>query len=532
MSDINTWITAEQLEFLKEHRFDGSWEDVAKDFNRQFKEKRTTDAVRLAFGRYKDTDLTGEDFSWWTRGAFEASTEFKHQKGRFFVTGVMPLHSINKDGYTYTYNHVNMNAFRTLLNEFNTNEQRPVLLPMKAHTLPLEKSPSIYDPALTPWKEWFTAEAEFNQNLRAIDMRINPQQIQPLTAMEHADFDSSVIIASPRQHLEIIATGNSTHPRLMLSTGVLNFPGYQPNRIGRLAEKAHKMGGIIVEVDGNVFHQRKVMFDMDGGYYDLNTYHHFDGNTKVRVEALIFGDIHFGQGNPELQKAAVELIQLLQPRNLIFHDAFDALCINHHVNMVDKILRPSWARDLQTEAAAVRKLMNELKDAAPADCKIYWVDSNHNDFLSRYLKNKSYFNDEANFKLAHELQLVLLNGGNPVAHLLNLPYINYLGQNDDLFIKGIQCANHGHSGVNGARGTRATVGKSAPKLVTGHTHTPFEKGEHTGLGMWTNPRHGYNNGASTWLPSAGIIHADGSRQQIIGIRKPGTQSKYLYRLED
>jgi hypothetical protein len=523
--ESKTWLSAEQMEWLKLNRWEGEWETIAKAFNKKFKESRSVDAVRLAFGRNIENDLTGAEFDWWQRKSFDSNAAFKSGSQTYFVSAIMPLHKIIKDGYEYTYNHVDMDAFRTVVNNSKAGI-RPVILPMKAHTQPLEKTPSIYDPQLTPWKEWFTEEATFNANLRAVDMRINPQQIQPLTSMERADLHSSVIVASPRQNLEVVATGNSTQPRLLMGTGVLSFAGYQPNRIGRLAERAHKIGGIIVETDGKYFFPRRVQFDEHGGYHDLDTYYHHSGNKPVRVEALVFGDIHFGQGNAELQKIAKELITLLKPRKVIFHDAFDGLSVNHHLGMVDKIMRPDWAYSLETEAATVRKLMNELKEAAPKDCEIIWVNDNHGAFLSRYLKDRRYFNDEVNFEIAHRLQLCLLGGGNPLAELLKLDYIKFLDANDDLFIKDIQCANHGHAGVNGARGTRATVGKSASKLITGHTHTPFEKDDHTGLGMWTNARHGYNTGASTWLPSCGIIHADGSRQQVMPIEING---KYQYR---
>jgi hypothetical protein len=522
----STWITAQQIEWLKVNRWNGDWELVASQFNKKFKESRSTDAVRLAFSRYKEEDLSGRGFDWWQRQSFDSTREFKETKATYFVSGIMPLHTIDKDDYSYTYNHIDTDVLRTLVEQSKAGVQ-PVLLPMRAHTRPMEKSPSIYDPQLTPWKNWITEEAQFNVNLRAIDMRVNPQQQQPLTSMDKADPSSSILLASPRQNMEVIATGNNKHPRLLMGTGVINYAGYQANRIGKLAERAHRMGGMIIETDGKLFFPRRVRFDINGGYHDLDKYVHHSGVSSVRVEALIFGDIHFGQGNAELQKLAADLIKRLRPKALIFHDAFDGLSINHHMNMIDKIQRPAWAHSLASEAKEVRRLMNELKAAAPEDCKIYWVDSNHNDFLTRYLKDRRYFNDEVNFEKGHELQLALLSGHNPVDRLLGLNYINHLGPNDDLFIKGIQCANHGHIGVNGARGTRATVGKSASKLVTGHTHVPFEKDDHMGLGMWTEPRHGYNKGASTWLPSCGIIHADGSTQQVIPVRVNGSD-KYKY----
>ena len=520
---VKTSLTVEQLEWLKKNYYDGDWEHIAKLFNKEFKQTKSADAVRLLYSRHKKTDLSGEGFKNFTRDALENTKQVTVKEGRYFATGVMPLHQQSDGSLTGT---VHMGAMRTLLAQ---KEQQIILLPTLAHVKPLQGQPSHYDPNLTPYRDLFSSEVVFNKNLRVVDAQIQPQQKKPLTSLEDYTEQGSIIVAHPRQHMAIFATGNSTAPGLMASTGVLNYPSYQPNRVGNLAKTKHRMGGRIVEIKGDKFFQRKVRFDKDGGYFDLNTYHHFAGNKTSRVELMRVGDIHFGHHAEGLMQVLFEMITLLQPKILVFDDAFDGLCISHHLTMVDKILRPDWAYSLETEAAVGRVQMLRIRAVAPKDCKIYWTHANHNHFLMRYLKDRRYMNDEINFKLAHQLQLEVLEGRNPLAKLMDLDFINFLGPNDDLFVLGIQNANHGHAGVNGTKGSRATLKRSAHKSSMAHGHTPGEDDDMDILGHWSEDRHGYNMGASTWVPSTFIIQPDGSTQNLLAIK--GSNGKYEWRLK-
>lgn len=509
---VKTSLTEEQLDWLKLHYYDGDWDHIAKEFNKKFDEKKTADAVRILYGRHKTSDLSGAGFKDFTRDSLENTRKINTKEGRFFVTGVMPVHQL-ADGKLG--GQVHMGAMRTLLAQ---KSQEIVLLPTLAHVRALQSQPDYYDPQLTPYKKLFATELEFNQNLRVVDAKIQPQNRKPLTHILDYTGEGSVIVASPRQHMAIFATGNNTPPGMMASSGVLNYPSYQPNNVGKRAAAKHQIGGRIVEIKGDKFFQRKIRFDAAGGYFDLNTYRHYKGNITSRVEALVVGDIHFGHHVEALMKILFEQITLLQPRILVFHDAFDGLSVSHHLNLVDKILRPSWAYSIETEAAVARKQMLRIKDVAPKDCVIYWADSNHNNFLTRYLKERRYLNDEVNFKLAHKLQLEVLEGRNPLAMLMGLDFIRYLGPNDDLFVKGRQLANHGHSGVNGTKGSKTTLKRTAHQLVTAHGHSPFEEDDHDGVGHWSEDRHGYNWGASTWIPSTLGVQPDGSTQQYLAIK--------------
>ncbi len=520
-------LTFDQLEFLKLNYFSGSWETIAKKFNKEFGEKKSADAVRILYGRYRMEDLSDgpAPFHNFNRSAMDKSVKLNVKEGRFFTTGVMPVHIIEKHGEHYYTGLVNQDAFRTVLAQ---KDMTPILLPMLAHTKMGEKQPGHYDPALTPYIDLFHAEVEFNQNLKVVDALVTPQQIKPLTGMEDYTDESSVILAHPRQHMNFVATGNDKLPHLVASTGVINYPGYQPNRMGGKAAKKHRMGGRIVEVKGDKFFQRKVKFDKKGGYYDVATYYHHEGNKASRVDAFVVGDLHCGQHEEALFECMLEMIKVTKPRRILIHDFVDGLCVNPHLTDIDYQLRPDWAYSLQTEAALVRKLYYRIKAAAPEDCEIIIIGSNHNNFVIRWIKDKRWHSDKVNYWDGCTLALEVRDGRDPLQTLLNIPCAKFLNEDDDYFVNGVQLANHGHIGVNGAKGSRPTVKKTAPKLMTGHTHTPFEEDGHDGLGMMTKRHHGYNRGASTWMPSCGLVHPDGSTQQIIPIKN--TDGTYSWRL--
>lgn len=531
MSNIKPKLTFEQLEFLKVNYFSGSWAEIAVLFNKKFKESKSGDALRILYGRYQDQDLSGTSeipFAHFTRDSFDEVKKLNVKKGRFFVTGVMPIHIIKKDGDEYQTGFINQDAFRTVLAQ--QERAKPILLPMTAHTSLGEKQPSYYDPALTPYSSFFASEVEFNKHLKAVDMRVNPQQKNPLLDLESQAQDQSIIVAHPKPRLDFVATGNETLPRMMCSTQVLNYPCYQHNRVGIVAKQVHRMGGRIIELDGDKFHMRKVTFDKDGGYWDLASYYHYEGVKKGRADFLFVGDIHFGYDEEELNNVLFEIIELTKPKRILLNDSFDGAFDNRHYTMLDKMMRPDWAYSVESEANLNRTRLLAIKKAAPADCEIVLVGSNHNNRLVSWLKERRYMNDEVNFKIGHELQLILLAGGNPLAHLINLDFLRWLGEDEDYFVNGIQLANHGHIGVNGARGSRPTLKKTAKRVIHGHGHTPYEDGDAEAVGMWTRRRHGYNHGASTWMPSLAIGHIDGSTQQIIPIRNKPTGA-YSWRVE-
>jgi hypothetical protein len=73
---------------------------------------------------------------------------------------------------------------------------------------------------------------------------------------------------------------------------------------------------------------------------------------------------------------------------------------------------------------------------------------------------------------------------------------------------------HGHQGANGSRGNPNQFKKLSTKMITAHTHTPQRVDGVVTVGTSTHLRVGYNTGASSWMQSHAIQHADGKVQQL------------------
>lgn len=209
---------------------------------------------------------------------------------------------------------------------------------MPAHVKALKAQPLHYDPALKPFKSKFATEFTFNSHLKAIEAHINPQQINPLTGLkrlrihkytennqpgaEIKRLKTSVIVAHSKQMLEVVPTGNESHPRLIHSTGAITTPSYLRNRIGMIANEDHKLGGLIIEIKGGVFWVRQVQFDVkDGSFVDLGVRYHANGKAvPERAEAFKMGDVHPGHHDDGALNAIYRLWDIIKPKRIFLED--------------------------------------------------------------------------------------------------------------------------------------------------------------------------------------------------------------------
>lgn len=534
----NEKLTDVQLNWLREHYHSGDWAQLAKAFNKEYKTKKSGDALRILYNRYKNKDLSGSEvpFANFNRESFGSET-MNVKEGRYFVTGIMPLNPIGahmqfgKAVGGEMKGYVDPDAFLTLRDTVDSGFFKPVLLAGTAHTQLGQKQPNYYDPALLPWRDWFTSGVEFNKHLQAVDMRINPQQVKPLTGLQGIKTDSSLIVAHPRQHMRFINQGNEVLPYLHHSTGCLNSPDmYQDNRIGHLARHAHKVGGLIVELKGGRFFVRQVQFDDQGGFYDLGVYRQYgEKPITVRPEWVKIGDLHFGHHNEDLMRVLGEILGVLQPKRIIVEDARDGYSHTHHIkNMPDKVkrLQSDWGKSIKAEVDLVKHMMTRIEAMVPKDCQIVFTDDNHGRFLKRYVDECRYMDDVVNFEFGHELQLLNLKRRNLWQELID-PSKKYtwLHANQDYVVDDYQLSNHGHLGLNGSKSTKGAY----PKIADAHGHSPFIEDDHWRAGHWSQDRHGYNQGPSSWMPSLIVGYPGGYLQQIVPIKAPKDKKPFEWR---
>lgn len=478
--------------------------------------------------------------------------ENDYQDGTFFITAASPTsyldwspadHARAKLGDDVLAENLFEPGFKAVQNFLKRKKAELVILPMPAHVKALQKQPLHYDPKLQAHFGSFATEFTFNKHLKAIEAYLNPQQTNPLTGLkrlrihrytdnagkgdEIKRFKTSIIVGHSKQMLEVVPTGNESHPRIIHSTGTITKPGYLRNRIGMIANEDHKLGGLIVEIQGDVFWVRQVQFDtQNGSFVDLGERYHADGKvTPERAEAFKMGDIHPGFHNQKAMESMYRLWDRIQPKRIFFEDFFDFTSGSHHL-MNKKLTKVQIAKnspqfkDIPTEIAMAKKTLEEIWDKAPKDAELIGTSSNHPAHLMQYLDRGGYVNDTPeNYDIAHRMVVMALDGKNPLKEYLDPNNrMNWTDENEDYYVEGVQMNVHGHLGLNGAKGNKMGHETAYGDAMVAHSHTPSIYHNTFTVGHMTHERHGYNQGASTWVLCSGAVYKGGQKQLYMIIK--------------
>jgi hypothetical protein len=527
------------------------WETVRAAFNKKFKTDLSSEAMRWQFRVVKGGSVTKpkedkiphvhSDFTKEALGSIVKENDY--QEGTFFITAVAPTsyldwsdedHERAKNGEDVLAENLFEPGFAAVENFLARNKAELVLLPMPAHVRALQKQPFYYDPKLKDFRQNFATEFTFNSHLKAIEAHLNPQQINPLTGLKRLKvhkytqdskpgaeikrFKTSIIVAHSKQMMEVVPTGNDTHPRVVHSTGTITNPQYLRNRIGMIANEDHKLGGLIVEIKGDVFWLRQVQFDTkNGSFVDLGVRYHADGRTTdVRCLAFKMGDVHPGHHDQKALNAMYDLWDIIRPKRIFFEDFFDGASISHHLanKRLTRAKMPEHFADLPTEIREARKVLEEIWSKAPKDAELIATASNHPEHVTRYLEEGRYINDnKANYDIAHRMVVMSLDHKNPLKEYLDPESrMNWTGENQDYFVEGVQMNAHGHLGLNGSRGSKQGHELAYGNAMVAHSHTPSIFHDTFTVGHMTHERHGYNNGPSTWILCCGAVYKGGHKQ--------------------
>jgi hypothetical protein len=280
-----------------------------------------------------------------------------------------------------------------------------------------------------------------------------------------------------------------------------------------------------------IFFARQITATDDGDFTDL-FYRVEDGqvNKINTIAAAILGDLHYGQHDERVIDKTLELFEMLKPENVILHDVFDGLSINHHESKDPFIQFQREVEGTNSLKREIEEMLEGLKKFSKYNVSI--VRSNHDDFLDRWLKNTDWrkANTLKNSIEYMEYSALLLKGDAPngvIPYLINQKYPEFktLGRSDSLVIKGWELAQHGDIGSNGTRGSLLQFRKLNTKIVVGHYHSPGRKDGALSVGTSTKLRVNYNLGPSGWLQSHVIIHHDSKAQHINFIRGEFTTIK-------
>ena len=547
-----------------------TWDKIANEFNYKFGDDKSGSAIRHAMESPRGSSFLNN----LPEGAHAGigtiiknlknvkhkriiltsaapSTEFEYYKDRHGQTQKRPV-VITHEGA--------LKAIETFLGDNKGSEF--FIVPGRAHVRALEGQPSTFDRVIMQYKSRFVTDMTINENLKIFDAQINPQHIDPLTGLHHITgkengylFDredtngiigdhvknsrASLIIPHPKQMMNIMPNGKTTLPRLIHSTGSITGKQYYYNRIGRIAAEQHVLGGLIIDIVGKLFFVRQFQCNpKTGEFVDMGRRYHADGRvTTENALAMSFGDLHAGAHCEVALASALDMLELFNPEYAFWHDVFDARSISHHLDkdQVARHHREPWFKTLEAEGKKAYEVLQNIRSRSTKRTKNYIVGSNHNGHLHKYLTEKRYKNDEANFELATDLMSLYLQKVDPLRALIDNggrhpltahPAVggelkgdfNWLSTSEDFWLEEVQYGEHGHNGIGGAKGNQNSHYIAYGKAVVGHRHKP---GIYNGVfvnGTLTPYKQDYNSSQPLeWLHAHTVQYRGGHRQLIVEI---------------
>lgn len=465
--------------------------------------------IRKIFGSF--TEAKKEIFNIVTRNMFNLKVINK-DKGikKYFVTAAIPGGKVD-EGF--------LRSIETYIKE---NNAQLIILPMVG----IYKDAQFHDRILQ-YTDFFATEFRFNSNLVARDFLINPQVMLPLTRLKRfGQKQESLIVASPKQHMETVRVKANTTPHIIHSTGAISKPQYRHTTAGVLADQDHIMGGLIVEVENDsIFHIRQIQAGKDGTFYDLNKHYMHNSVDSCTAKVCVIGDSHSLYEDKIATTTFKAWCKKVQPNYIVFHDIFDAKSISHHLenNITEQVNRPINGQFLEQELEIAAKYLCEWRNELPYSTFII-VRSNHDEHLDRYLNECRFVNDRFNYKVSLELAGYLLDKKNPIEEWINKRYnmneIKWLKRDEDFIIEGVQLGAHGDM-VSLGWGKQDSIRKAEEaygKAIIGHGHCPKIFREVYMVGTSCLEDLGYNTGPSASLQTSCALYNGGQRQLITNIK--------------
>lgn len=357
------------------------------------------------------------------------------------------------------------------------------------------------------------------------ELKVTPTAVNPLTSKAGLTGINTGIIGHPKLHLETSPMPKTYRDKIMCTTGAITLPNYTESGAGVTAEGKHKLGFTLVEIrDEELFHIRQIEADEQGDFYDL-FFQVKDGKVTTNHKSLgiIFGDTHVGVTSEEILQKNKELINLLNPDKVVYHDILDGVSVNNHIHKRPLEQYERYKKGDHLIRKEFSKLIEFLHSVKRDNT--YIVRSNHDTRFERYVESMDWKRDIANAEEYIDMAKALLSGEADdgiiawkIRQEFGDKYFKCLGLDDSLIVGKYEVGMHGHIGTNGSRGSLSTFNRIPVPTITAHSHTTARKDDTLSVGTNTEYNLGYNDGPSNWLKSNVIVHPNGIAQQVIFVR--------------
>lgn len=362
--------------------------------------------------------------------------------------------------------------------------------------------------------------------------RVLPTAARPLSGMEAYTGRASGIFPHAKIAMESVPSMKEEQTKFNYTTGCVTRHNYSRTKAGFKGEFHHAYAALIVEVTAKGWWVRQINADSQNRIYDLDICVDEDGVTYDNtVSALIYGDVHVAELDPQVKKAtwgAGGLVDFLRPETQVFHDLFDM----RSRPWQDEL---SFHRQFEKHVKEQESVSEELDECHEvftytlhrdfAESVI--VRSNHDIKLEKWLDTSDYRRDlvNASFFLRAQLAKVeAIQAGDAKFKVLEwalrergLPdNVRFLCEDESFIIcknkgGGIECGQHGHLGPNGSKGTPRGIAKMARKQFIGDKHSPCIVDGLYVVGTCTGRDVAYTRGPSSWSPTHGVAYENGKR---------------------
>ena len=355
---------------------------------------------------------------------------------------------------------------------------------------------------------------KLNDNLSYFHNQMLPQVVDPFRGLApKLPRDRSYIVNATKVRFEVIGTNNPQSPRTMTSTGAITVPRYRTNvQTGVKALEMHTYGFTYVEIFNNKrFMTHPIIANSTGNFTHLDKKYHNGKVSNTRIKALILGDLHRAVMDKGAVSESRKQIRELKPKFVVLHDFHDGKSINHHEakNFLSQISRrvkqyDELEKELKDDLAFLKRLANDFPDV-----KFLIVESNHDEFIRKYINDKLFIKDTQNILFISRLldKIVYNKSNKPILQTAleavgKIPKnVKFLKQDEDYRIGGYLVSMHGHKGLNGSRGSYKTYERHNIKIVNGHEHTLrlFSNGATAGHLTDLSKQEYAKGGVTKWL---------------------------------
>lgn len=418
-----------------------------------------------------------------------------------------------------------------LVGTFSYNQNAFGVLSVKRGTKKPKETELWYDPVLEPYIKGSDRRIELGEGLVWCgEMNILPTADDPLSSLETYTHRKSAIFPHAKLAMRSIATMQGEGTKFNYTTGAVTLQNYIQKKAGLKAEHHHSYSCLLVEVnhEGNWWVRQIGAATATCQIQDLDVVaENGTVTTGNKIESITWGDLHATIIDPVVEELSQEMLDALRPSTQFLHDVMEGVSTNHHEAKNPHAKYKAYLRGLHSVADEVKRTIEKVAAYNRPWCKTLVVDSNHDNWITRWLQEHDYRKDPANAKFFLEAQLATydsMDQDDDRFHLLEWAMQKFGCPKDIQFLRvdesykicdgKIECGMHGHLGPNGARGTPQNLNRIGRRANTAHTHSA---GIFNGLyvaGTSTKFQWGYNHGPSSWSHSHTLTYPNGMRAII------------------